>query len=71
MKDIHADFKILFEKWLTHVNLMFVYVRYADDLVLMANIETALHSVIERLTEIGRCYGREMSVTKKPKVMRI
>jgi hypothetical protein len=36
-------------------------VKYADDLVLLAMEETMLHSIIDRLTEIGRRYGLEMS----------
>ena len=45
-------------------------VKYADDLVLMAKEETVLHDMIDKLTEIGRCYGMEMNVGKT-KVMRI
>ena len=45
-------------------------VKYADDLVLMAKDETVLQSMIEKLIEIGRCYGMEMNV-EKAKVMRI
>jgi len=41
-----------------------------DDLVLMANEETVLQDVIDKLIEIGRCYGMEMNV-EKAKVMRI
>ena len=44
--------------------------KYADDLVLMAKEETVLQGMIEKLTEIGRCYGMEMNV-EKTKVMRI
>jgi hypothetical protein len=32
-------------------------VKYADDLVLMAKEETVLQGRIDRLIEIGRCYG--------------
>ena len=35
-----------------------------DDLVLMANEETVLQDVIDKLIEIGRCYGMEMNVEK-------
>jgi hypothetical protein len=45
-------------------------VRYADDLVLLAKEETVLQGMIERLVEIGRCYGMEVNVEEK-KVMKI
>jgi len=45
-------------------------VKYADDLVLMAKEEMVLHSMIDKLIEIGRCYGTEINV-EKTKVMRI
>jgi hypothetical protein len=45
-------------------------VKYADGLVLMAKEETMLQGMIDKLIEIGRCYGMEMNV-KKSKVMRI
>jgi len=45
-------------------------VKYADDLVLMAKEETVLQGMIEKLIEIGSCYGMEMNV-EKTKVMRI
>ena len=38
--------------------------------VLMAKEETVLQGIIDKLIEIGRCYGMEMSV-EKTKVMRI
>ena len=44
--------------------------KYADDLALMAKEETVLQGMIDKLTEIGRCYGMEMYV-EKTKVMRI
>ena len=40
-------------------------VKYADDLVLLANEEKVLQDMIDKLTEIGRCYGMEMNVGKK------
>jgi hypothetical protein len=43
---------------------------YADDLVLLAREENVLQGMIDRLIEIGRCYGMEMNVGKT-KVMRI
>jgi len=49
---------------------IFQTVKYADDLVLMAKEETVLQSMIDKLIEIGRCYGMEMNV-EKSKVMRI
>ena len=39
-------------------------VKYADDLVLMANEETVLQGMIDKLIEIGRGYGMEMNVEK-------
>jgi hypothetical protein len=45
-------------------------VKYADDLVLLAKEETLLQGTIDRLIELGRCYGMEMNV-EKTKVMRI
>jgi len=37
-------------------------VKYAHDLVLMAKEETVLQGIIDKLIEIGRCYGMEMNV---------
>jgi hypothetical protein len=37
-------------------------VKNADDLVLLAKEETVLQGVIDRLNEIVRCNGIEMSV---------
>jgi hypothetical protein len=45
-------------------------VKYADDLVLLAKVEKVLQDMIDKLIEIGRCYGMEMNV-EKTKVMRI
>jgi len=45
-------------------------VKYADELVLMAKGETVLQGMIDKLIEIGRCYGMEINV-EKTKVMRI
>jgi len=45
-------------------------VKYADDLVLIAKEETVLQGMIDKLIEIGSCYGMEMNV-EKTKVMRI
>ena len=43
--------------------------KYADDLVLLAKEEKVLQDMIDKLTEIGGCYGMEMNVGKT-KVMR-
>jgi len=45
-------------------------VKYADDLVVLAKEEKMLQDMIDKLIEIGRCYGMEMNV-EKTKVMRI
>ena len=53
------------------INLNFVggqiiqTVKYADDLVPMAKEETVLQDMIDKLIEIGRCYGMEMNVEKQ------
>ena len=39
-------------------------VKYADDLVLLAKEEKVLQDMIDKLIEIGRCYGMEMNVEK-------
>ena len=44
--------------------------KYADDLVLLAKEEKVLQDIIDKITEIGRCYGMEMNV-EKTKVIRI
>jgi len=45
-------------------------VKYADDLVLLAKNEKVLQDMINKLIEIGRCYGKEMNV-EQTKVIRI
>ena len=45
-------------------------VKCADDLVLLAKEEKVLQDMIDKLIEIGRCYGMELNV-EKTKVMRI
>jgi len=45
-------------------------VKYADELVLLAKEERVLQDMIDKLIEIGGCYGMEMNV-EKTKVMRI
>jgi len=45
-------------------------VKQADDLVFLAEEHKVLQDMIDKLFEIGRCYGMEMNVAKT-KVMRI
>jgi hypothetical protein len=45
-------------------------VKYSDDFVLLAKEEKVLQDMINKLIEIGRCYGMDMNV-EKTKVMRI
>ena len=45
-------------------------VKYADDLVLLAKEENVLQKMIDKLIEIGGCYGMEMNVEKN-KIIRI
>ena len=40
-------------------------VKYADDLVLLAKEEKVLQEMIDKLIEIGRCYGMKMNVDKQ------
>ena len=37
-------------------------VKYVDDIVLLAREKAVLQCMIERLIQIGRCYGMEMNV---------
>jgi hypothetical protein len=39
-------------------------VKYADDLVLLAKEEKVLQNMIDKLIEIGICYGMEINVGK-------
>ena len=39
-------------------------VKYAVELVIMAKEKTVLQGMIDKLTEIGRCYGMESNVEK-------
>jgi len=55
---------------LQHRRKIIQTVKYADDLVLMAKEETVLQGMIDKLIDIGSCYGMEMNV-EKTKVMRI
>jgi hypothetical protein len=45
-------------------------VKYADDIVLLAKEETVLQDMINKLIEVGGCYGMEINA-EKTKVMRI
>jgi hypothetical protein len=45
-------------------------VKYADELVLLAKEGKVLQDMIDKLIEIGRCYGLEMNV-EKTKLMKI
>ena len=40
-------------------------VKYADDLVLLAKEEKVLQDMIDKVIEIGGCYGMEMNVKKQ------
>jgi predicted nucleotidyltransferase len=40
-------------------------VKYVDDLVLLAKEEKVLQDMIDKLIEIGRCYGMELNVEKQ------
>jgi hypothetical protein len=53
---------ILKNRWANHSHC-----EYADDLVLLAKEEKVLQGMIDKLIEIGRCCGMEMSVEKKRK----
>ena len=44
--------------------------KYADDILLLAKEGKVLQDMIDKLIEIGGCYGMEMNV-EKTKVMRI
>jgi len=39
--------------------------KYADELVLLAKEEKGLQDMIDKLIEIGGCYGMEMNVEKQ------
>ena len=45
-------------------------VKYAGDLVILSKEEEVLQDMIDKLIEIGRCYGMKMNV-EKTNVMRI
>jgi len=40
-------------------------VKYADNIVLLAKEEKVIQDMIDKLIEIGGCYGMEMNVEKK------
>jgi len=52
-----------------YMNFNMIY-RNGDDFVLMAKEETVLQDMIDKLIEIGSCYGVEKNV-EKTKLMRI
>ena len=54
----------------THTIYYCETMKYADDLVIMAKEETVLQVMMDKLIEIGSCYGMEMNV-EETKVMRI
>jgi hypothetical protein len=43
-------------------------VKCANDILLLAKEEKVLQDIVDKLIEIGRCYGMEMNV-EKTKVM--
>ena len=43
-------------------------VKYTDDLVLLAKEEKVLQDIIDKIIEIGRCYGMEMNVKKAMRI---
>jgi hypothetical protein len=45
-------------------------VKYGDDLVLLAKEEMVLQDMIDKVIEVGRCYGMEVNV-EQTKVIRI
>jgi hypothetical protein len=45
-------------------------VKYADELMLLAKEVEVIQDMIDKLIEVGRCYGMEINV-EKLKVMRI
>jgi hypothetical protein len=45
-------------------------VKYADERVLLAKEEEVLQDMIDKVIEVGRCYGMEMNV-ERTKVVRI
>ena len=50
--------------------IKFTWCRLGNDLVLLAKEEKVLQDMIDKIIEIGRCYGMEMNV-EKTKVIRI
>jgi hypothetical protein len=43
---------------------VFCTAKYTYDVVPLAKKETVLQGIIDRIIEIGRCYGMEMNVEK-------
>jgi hypothetical protein len=60
--EVFGDFKI--GRQIIHT------VKYVDDLVLLTKEGKALQDIIDKLIEIGGCYGMEM-IVEKTKIMRI
>ena len=50
---------------LQHRRQIIQTVKYADNLVLMAKEEKVLQGMIDKLIEVGSCYGMGMNVGKK------
>jgi len=48
----------------TYIYIYLTYVKYADDVVLLAKEEKVLQDMIDKLIEIGGYYGMEMNVEK-------
>jgi len=57
-----ADFKI--------GEQILCFLKYADELMLLAKEEMVLQGTFERLIDIRRCYGMEKNVGMKTEVMR-
>ena len=67
---LESNLRVLEKMRLFRSDVCRITVKYADDLVRMAKEETVLKGMIDKLIEIGRCYGMEMNV-EKTKVIRI
>ena len=65
---LESNLRVLEKMRLFRSDVCRITVKYADDLVRMAKEETVLQGMIDKLIEIGRCYGMEMNV-EKTKVM--
>ena len=47
-----------------NILVQYLYIYFAEDVVLMAKEGTVLHGMINKLIKIGRHYGMEMNVEK-------